>query len=279
MMDRYNREANKLIISLCKSSILKIDSLKFIIKELVNLGIDDIEFDLCDSIDYTSLCNIINYINNECNINYIGIITDGFGIENKINELKSYGLTNISFRLESLKQYKYKRLNHSININEVLDLINKCINLRMNTKIICTLINGFNIDEVLDFINLTKYLPVDVSFSELVPDPNCMKFFNKGYINTKDVVESIDDLHKLNYVNGRIEYYKLKDSKGLISIDSHNDNCNICLRCNEIFLNENGYIKTCIHSDTGIDTVPYINKPLMFKEIVKQAIYEKPKIN
>lgn len=279
MKDRYNREVNKLIISIDKSSIFKIDNLKFIIKELANLGIDDIEFDLNDNVDYINLCSIISYTNNECNINYIGIITDGFGITHKINELKSYGLTNISFRLESLKQYKYKKLNHNININEVLDLINECINLKLSTRIICTLINDFNVDEVLDFINLTKYLPVDVSFSELIPDPNCMKFFKRGYINVKEVAQNIDELHKLNYINGRIEYYKLKDSKGVISIDSHNDNCDICLRCNEIFLDENGYIKTCIHLHTGIDTAPYINKPYMFKEIMKQAIYEKPKTN
>ena len=120
-------------------------------------------------------------------------------------------------------------------------------------------------------------MPVEVSFSELVPDPNCMKFFNKGYINVKEVLESIKEIHKLNYVNGRMDYYKLDDSKGVISRDTHNDKCSICLKCNEIFLDENGYIKTCINSNIIVDTKPYINKPLMFKEIIKQSIYEKPK--
>lgn len=277
MIDRYKRDIHKLVISLGKDFILNIDNLKFVVKELINLGIDDIEFELNDNIDSIGLCHIINYINSECNVNHIGIVTDGFGIYSKISELKSYGLTNISVRLESLKQYKYKKLNHNININEVLDLINKCISFKLNTKIICTLINDFNTDEVFDFINLTKYLPVEVSFSELVPDPNCMSFFNKGYINVKEVLESIKEIHKLNYVNGRMDYYKLDDSNGVISRDTHNDNCSICLKCNEIFLDENGYIKTCINSNIIVDTKPYINKPLMFKEIIKQSIYEKPK--
>ena len=108
MIDRYKRDIHKLVISLGKDFILNIDNLKFVVKELINLGIDDIEFELNDNIDSISLCHIINYINSECNVNHIGIVTDGFGIYSKISELKSYGLTNISVRLESLKQYKYK---------------------------------------------------------------------------------------------------------------------------------------------------------------------------
>ena len=95
MIDRYKRDIHKLVISLGKEFILNIDSLKFIVKELVNLGIDDIEFDLNDNIDQTSLCHIINYINSECNINHIGIVTDGSGIYSKISERNLFGLTNI----------------------------------------------------------------------------------------------------------------------------------------------------------------------------------------
>ena len=82
----------------------------------------------------------------------------------------------------------------------------------------------------------------------------------------------------MNYVNQRYRYYSLNNAKGIISIDTHND-FNICRGCNEIILDENGYIKTCIHSNTGVDIKNYINKPLMFKEIVRQAIYTKDKNN
>lgn len=272
MIDIYNKDIHKLVISLGKDFILNIDSLKFIIKELVDFGIKDIELELNDNIDSIGLFHIINYINSKCNVNYIGIVTDGFGIDSKIRELKYYGLTNISVKLESLKQYKYKKLNHNININEVLNLLNKCIDFNINTKISCTLINDFNTDEVLDFINLTKFLPIEVSFCELIPEPNCIKFFNRGYVNVKEVLESVNGLHKLNYVNGRIEYYKLENSKGIISRNTHNDKRNVCLKCNEIFLDENGYIKTCLNSNVVMDTKPYINKPLIFREVLKQSI-------
>ena len=134
MIDRYNREINKLIISLGKNSILSIDNLKFVVAETAKLGINMIDLDLEDNFDEIKLYDLIHYIKNECNIEYIGIITDGNGVVNKINKLKSYGLTNIAIRLESLKQYKYKKLNHNININDVLDTIDKCIRAKLNTK-------------------------------------------------------------------------------------------------------------------------------------------------
>ncbi len=276
MKDRYNREINKIIISLGRNSILSIDDLKFIIDGLCKLGINDIDLDLEDNIEEIRLYELINYIKNTCKVDYIGVITDGFGIESRISKLKSYGLSNISLRLESLKQYKYKKLNHNININEVLETMYKCINAKLNTKIICTLIKDFNTDEILDFVNLSKFLPVEISFSELIPNPNDINLFKNGYVNIEEIIKKIDGLQELNYVNLRRKYYKLPDSKGIVSLDTHN-NLELCKGCNELFLDCNGYIKTCIHSSSGIDVKNYINKPLMFKEILKETISSKNK--
>ena len=59
MMDRYNREVNKLIISLGKNSILSVNDLKFIIDGVTKLGINMIDLDLDDSIDELKLYDLI----------------------------------------------------------------------------------------------------------------------------------------------------------------------------------------------------------------------------
>lgn len=278
MIDRYNRDINKIAISLGSDAILSNEDIKFAVKSLCNLGINIIELDIEGDIDRLNIYDLIYYFKSECRVETIGIVSDGFGIKNKVDKLKSYGLTDISIRLESLKQYKYKQLNHNININEVLETLEKCITANINTKIICTLINDFNVDEMLDFINLSKSLPIEVSFAELIPDASCMKFFKQGYVNIQNILNNADSLQGKNYVNKRYRYYKLSDSNGLISIDTHND-FNVCKGCNEIILDINGYLKTCIHANSGIDIKNYINKPLMFKEVVKQAIYTKDRNN
>lgn len=264
-----NKYFNKLIIDFKKNFNLNIESLKFIIQELVYLGINNIEFDLGNNVDIDKLCEIIYFIQNKYNLNNIGIITDGFGIYSKIDNLKLCGINNISIRLESLKQYKYKRLNHDININEVLMLINKCINYKVYTKIIYTLINNFNTDEIFDFINLTYNLPIEVCFTELIPDTSHMNFYKEGYVSVLDVVNNIDNISKLNYSNGKIEYYKLYGAKGILSTNSHSNKCN---SCTELFLDGNGIIKSCINSNLYFDSTNFINKPLMFKEELKKIL-------
>ena len=233
MIDRYNRNIDKLVISLKKDSNLSNEDIKFVVSVLSELGVTIVDLEVEDSTDELKIYDLIQFFKSKCNIEYIGIITDGFGLKDKLNKLKSLGLTDIGIRLESLKQYKYKKLNHNININEVLETMDKSINLRLNTRIICTVINDFNVDEILDFINLTKLLPVEISFSELVPKPDCIKFFNKAYVNMNDIVDYIKDLDKLDYKGQRYKYYKLKDSRGIISIDTHNDS-SVCTMCNEI---------------------------------------------
>ena len=274
MIDRYNRNIDKLVISLKKDSNLSNEDIKFVVSVLSELGVTIVDLEVEDSTDELKIYDLIQFFKSKCNIEYIGIIPDGFGLKDKLNKLKSLGLTDIGIRLESLKQYKYKKLNHNININEVLETMDKSINLRLNTRIICTVINDFNVDEILDFINLTKLLPVEISFSELVPKPDCIKFFNKAYVNMNDIVDYIKDLDKLDYKGQRYKYYKLKDSRGIISIDTHNDS-SVCTMCNEIILDEFGFLKPCIHSNLGINIEKYINKPLLFKEAIRQNIYKK----
>ena len=62
MMDRYNREVNKLIISLGKNSILSVNDLKFIIDGVTKLGINMIDLDLDDSIDELKLYDFFENI-------------------------------------------------------------------------------------------------------------------------------------------------------------------------------------------------------------------------
>ena len=162
MIDRYNRNIDKLVISLKKDSNLSNEDIKFVVSVLSELGITIVDLEVEDSTDELKIYDLIQFLKSKCNIEYIGIITDGFGLKDKLNKLKSLGLTDIGIRLESLKQYKYKKLNHNININEVLETMDQSINLRLNTRIICTVINDFNVDEILDFINLTKLLPVEI---------------------------------------------------------------------------------------------------------------------
>lgn len=70
-------------------------------------------------------------------------------------------------------------------------------------------------------------------------------------------------------------YYKLQNSKGKVGIINPMT-CSFCSDCNRIKLTSNGFIKPCLYSKEEIDIKDYLNKPMIFREILKEILLEKP---
>ena len=205
MIDQYKCNINKLIIELSTYSSLDFEELKFIISNMVQLGINNINLDLKNTIDYIYFINIVDFISSECNTYDIGITSECIGIQPYLKRLKNSGLRDIIICIDSLKQYKYKNIHCGANVNDIIKIIDTCINLNLNTTLKCIVVNGFNNDEINDYISMTKSLPINICLSEIIPKNNKLEEFNKSYIN----------------------------------IESHNDNKN-CINCKENIITDNG---------------------------------------
>ena len=88
MIDQYKCNINKLIIELSTYSSLDFEELKFIISNMVQLGINNINLDLKNTIDYNYLINIVDFISSECNTYDIGITSECIGIQPYLKRLK-----------------------------------------------------------------------------------------------------------------------------------------------------------------------------------------------
>ena len=133
MIDQYKCNINKLIIELSTYSSLDFEELKFIISNMVQLGINNINLDLKNTIDYNYLINIVDFISSECNTYDIGITSECIGIQPYLKRLKNSGLRDIIICIDSLKQYKYKNIHCGANVNDIIKIIDTCINLNLNT--------------------------------------------------------------------------------------------------------------------------------------------------
>ena len=273
MIDQYKCNINKLIIELSTYSSLDFEELKFIISNMVQLGINNINLDLKNTIDYNYLINIVDFISSECNTYDIGITSECIGIQPYLKRLKNSGLRDIVICIDSLKQYKYKNIHCGANINDIIKIIDTCINLNLNTTLKCMVVNGFNNDEINDYISMTKSLPINICLSEIIPKNNKLEEFNKSYINIESILDANPNLSKLD----NRKTYKLLNSVGTICVESHNDSKN-CINCNEIIITDNGLLKTCVHKNSAFDIKTYMYKPLIFKETIKEIIYLKEKL-
>lgn len=276
MIDQYKREVNKLKIELSSYANLSLDELQFIIGNMVQIGIKSVELDLKNTIDYNYLIKILDFISNECKLDDICVVSECIGMKPYLSKLKSAGLNKLVICIDSLKQYKYKSIHCGANINDIINSINTALSLKIKTTLKCIVVNGFNTDEISDYISMTKSLPIDICFSEIIPANNKLEDFQESYVEIKTLLEDNSNVSTLNNIDDN--RYKLLNSVGNIYVESHNYSSK-CINCNEVTITENGLMKTCVHKNSAFDIKPYLYKPMIFKETIKEIIYLRQKNN
>ena len=255
---------------------LSFNDYKFIINGLSQVGIKKIKFTGGEPLLYPHLTELIKYAHYECNIDDISITTNGIGLNEIAYELKRSGLKSVNISLDSLKSYKYKSITRGGNLTDVLKSINRCLELGIKVKINCVVIKRFNDDEVYDFIEMANYYPIDVRFIELMPLGEGEYFYENGYFNISNFINDIDELYKIEDEKGSTaRLYQAKYAKGRIGIITP-ISCQFCNTCNRIRITSDGKIKLCLHSNEETDIRYYLNKPMIFKEVLKEIILKKP---
>ena len=255
---------------------LSFNDYKFIINGLSQVGIKKIKFTGGEPLLYPHLIELIKYAHYECNIDDISITTNGIGLNEIAYELKRSGLKSVNISLDSLKSYKYKSITRGGNLTDVLKSINRCLELGIKVKINCVVIKRFNDDEVYDFIEMANYYPIDVRFIELMPLGEGEYFYENGYFNISNFINDIDELYKIEDEKGSTaRLYQAKYAKGRIGIITP-ISCQFCNTCNRIRISSDGKIKLCLHSNEETDIRYYLNKPMIFKEVLKEIILKKP---
>lgn len=297
MIDKYGRNIDYVRISLtdkcnlrcvyCMPSdvafeknyindVLELDDYKFIIKGMSELGTTKVRFTGGEPLLHPNIVELIRYAYEDCRIDDIGITTNGIGLDKIAYNLYQSGLKSVNISLDSLKEYKYKSITRGGELKHILKSINKCLSLGIKVKINCVVINGFNDDELLDFMLMTKLHPIDIRFIELMPLGEASKVYKKGYFNIGKMIENIDELYKVNSnEKSTAQYYRFDGAKGRIGVITPMS-CSFCNECNRIRVTANGTIKLCLHSNEEFDIKEYLNKPMIFKEVMKDIILEKP---
>lgn len=284
MKDKFGRNINYLRISLTSKCNLKciyciaedvslqdnynneelsFEDYKFLIKSMSELGIEKVRFTGGEPLLYPNLVELIRFTKEECNIEDIAITTNGIGLYEIINDIADYGVKKVNITLNSLKEYKYKDITRGGSLKEVLRGINVCVKLGIEVNINCVPMYSFNDDEIYDFISMTNYYPINVRFID---------FGHKSSIDIKSILAQMEDIRPLQSQKDSLaQYYKLIGSKGKVGVIDplRSTKCNTC---NKIRITSKGTVKTCINSSDEVDIKKYLQKPLMFREVMKDII-------
>lgn len=300
MKDKFNREIDYLRISLTdrcnlrciycmeeeqdffgKEEVLKDEEVIEIVKVFSKLGIKKIRLTGGEPLVRKNILELIRKIYDIQGIEEIYLTTNGINLKPMVKELKSYGVKGVNISLDTLDKDKYKRITRVGDLDKVLDSIRQCLDYDIKVKINTVLIDGINNDEIFDLIDLTKDENIYLRFIELMPIGVGEKFKGLSTLKIKNIIAEklkYENSDKDKGINGPATYIKIEGHKGKIGFISPMSEC-FCKDCNRVRLTSEGFLKSCLHFNYGIDLKNILRSSKDLKkleEAIEKCVFNKP---
>ncbi|TDT52054.1 GTP 3',8-cyclase MoaA [Fonticella tunisiensis] len=257
--------------------ILRFEDILKIVKAFSTLGIKKIRYTGGEPLILKGIEGLIYETSKIPGIEDITITTNGILLSDTTKELKRAGLKRVNISLDTLREDRYRKITRGGDIGRVFEAIESCIRIGLSpVKLNTVVIKGINDDEIEDFINLTKEIPVEVRFIELMPIGEGRRYFKEGHIPSEEILKCFPELIPLQAdIRGTASLYKLKNSKGTVGFISPLS-CKFCNTCNRIRLTASGTIKPCLHSMDEINIKNHIHNEIGLLANIKKSIFNKP---
>jgi GTP 3',8-cyclase len=297
MLDRFGRNIDYLRVSLtdrcnlrciycmpekgveklCHEDILRFEEVVKIVSAFSKLGIRKVRYTGGEPLILKDIEKIIYETSRLSGIEDISVTTNGMLLADMVPSLKEAGLKRVNISLDTLKEDRYSRITRGGSIKKVFDAIERCIAYGITpVKINVVVIKGINDDELGDFIKLTKDMPIEVRFIELMPIGEGRRYFQEGHMSSEEILSTHQGLFPVSTNEHKTaELYKLKNAKGTVGLISP-VSCKFCSSCNKIRLTSVGTIKPCLHSSEEISIREYVHNEIGLMYAIKRAIYGKP---
>lgn len=265
------------ISKLQHEDVLRFEEVLKIVRAAAQMGINKIRYTGGEPLILKGIDNLIQETSTIKDIKDIAITTNGILLYDAAEALKKAGLNRVNVSLDTLKEDKFHKMTRGGDLKKVIQGIEKCISLGYSpVKINTVLLKGINDDEIEDFINLTKELPIEVRFIELMPMGEAVNLYKKGTIKCDDIIKRVQSLTPIySEKSSTAELYKLPNAKGRVGF-IRPISCKFCDNCNRIRLTSTGTIKPCLHSNKEYNIKEYIGDKNLLASALKNIILNKP---
>jgi molybdenum cofactor biosynthesis enzyme MoaA len=149
---------------------MTLEERKRTISIFAKLGVTKLRFTGGEPTISDQLIDLIRFARQSNNIKSIGITTNGLVLSKKLDALVDAGMTSVNISLDTLIKEKYASITRRSekNLYRVLSAVYAAVAKNIPVKINIVLIRGVNDEEVSDFVEMTRDVPVDCRFIELV---------------------------------------------------------------------------------------------------------------
>lgn len=214
-------------------------------------------------------------------IEKVTLTTNGTLLGEIMDELAEAGIDGINLSLDTLKPEVYEKIVRRDRFAQAMEGFEAALkHPEIPLKINCVPM-GMEGQDVLDMAELAKKYPVHVRFIEMMPIGLGKQF---DFSSEDSILQGLKERYgeyvpyKKELGNGPGHYYSFDGFKGkigFISAISHK----FCDACNRVRLTAQGYLKTCLQYDIGVDLKKLLRdgaEDEKLRKAIEEAICQKP---
>ncbi|MEW8954902.1 GTP 3',8-cyclase MoaA [Clostridium sp.] len=269
-----------------EEDMLSLDEIYTVAQIGSELGISKFRFTGGEPLVREGIENLIKKVKKLPGVNEIAITTNGILLPEKIKKLKESGLDRVNISLDSFKEDRFKSITNNGDLKKVLKAIDMAIEHKIEVSLNVVIVKGKNQDEIMDFIRFSEEKGIKVRFIEIMPIGKGKDFIGMTSGEIEEVIKKertyIEKETEKNGLRGPALYKSFyNESNGktsTIGFISPMSSC-FCSDCNRIRLTCDGFLKQCLHWNSGTNLRPILRDGKTYeevKEIIKDTIYNKP---
>lgn len=212
-------------------------------------------------------CQLIKMLKRTAGIEKVTMTTNGVLLEPVLEELKESGIDGINISLDTLDRTAYERITGRDCLNQVLSAIEAAVKMNLPVKLNTV---SLNMEEGSwkEILQLARRLPIDVRFIELMPIGHGSDFPSMDHRRLlEELKKQYPGLKEDRRVHGPgpAVYYQIPGFLGCVGLISavHKK---FCGACNRVRLTSQGFFKTCLCYEDGVDLRPLLRKGCIVPE-------------
>ncbi len=201
--------------------ILTFDEIVRLASIMSKLGIENIRLTGGEPLLRSNIEILVENLSKITGIKKVSMTTNGILLPDKISQLKKAGLSSINISLDTFNHEKFKKINGTDSLTQVLESIKVANKEKMSIKINNVVMRDWNDDEVVDFALFSKATGHPVRFIEFMP------LDGSGIWNQDLVVTKQEIMTKIKHKIGKLisldidrsspaKLYTFSDGKGII---------------------------------------------------------------
>ena len=239
-----------------RSLILQEEEILRICRVMAELGIRKIKLTGGEPLVRPRMPKLVEKLKNMPGIEKVTLTTNGVLLKDQMSDFARAGLDGLNISLDTLDASVYRQLTRRDEIEAVRRGLRTAIQKgRMQIKINCVPVLGIEEQKLLEVAELAKNHNVHVRFIEMMPIGMGTQFaFVKEDALKHALEEAFGTFTPCGDVagNGPCHYFAVPGFQGrigFISAVSHK----FCSECNRIRLTSEGFLKTCLQYDNGVE--------------------------